>query len=191
VLAEQFQRLRGRFPDLFLVLVPRHFERSKEIGKELTALGLKFVFRSEITESTRFQAGDVDCLLVNSTGELKLFYEQATVIFVGKSLTASGGQNPIEPAALGKAMVFGPRMDNFADVVGTFLAREAAIQVKDAEHLEAALAELFGDSARREQLGRNALAVYQENRGGIERTVDLIVEHLSGGDLYVTPKKTV
>ena len=110
----------GRFPDLFLVLVPRHFERGKEVGRELEARGVKFAYRSEITAHTQLPAGEVECLLVNTTGELKYFYEHATVIFVGKSLTAEGGQNPIEPGALGKAMVFGPNMQNFADVARSF-----------------------------------------------------------------------
>ena len=94
ILAEQFLRLRARFPDLFLVLVPRHFERSREVGRELEARGVKFAYRSEIMTHTEFAPGEVDCLIVNTTGELKYFYEHATVIFVGKSLTAEGGQNP-------------------------------------------------------------------------------------------------
>jgi 3-deoxy-D-manno-octulosonic-acid transferase len=131
----------------------------------------------------------VDCLLVNTTGELLHFYEQATVIFVGKSLTSEGGQNPIEPGALGKAMVFGPNMQNFAEIVRGFLAQDAAVQVPDAAGLEAALEQLLGDAARRQQLGRNALRVVHENQGAIERTVEMIVKHLDGGELYVAPKR--
>jgi 3-deoxy-D-manno-octulosonic-acid transferase len=62
----------------------------------------------------------LDCLLVNTTGELKFFYEPATVVFVGKSLTAFGGQNPIEPGAQGKAIIFGPNMQNFTDITRAF-----------------------------------------------------------------------
>src|SRR2546426_3521327 len=88
ILVEQFLRLRQRHPDLFLVLVPRHFERGREVGRELESRGVKFVYRSDITATTRFQPGDVECLLVNTTGELRYFYEHAAVIFVGKSLAA-------------------------------------------------------------------------------------------------------
>jgi 3-deoxy-D-manno-octulosonic-acid transferase len=179
LLAEQFLRLRSRFPDLFLVLVPRHFERSKEVGRELKQRGVKFVYRSEIIATTSFEPGELDCLLVNTTGELRYFYEQATVIFVGKSLTAQGGQNPIEPGALGKAMVFGPHMQNFAEVSARFLAGNGAVQVQDAAGLEKALAELFGDEAARRQLGSNALKVVRENLGAIERTVNMIVQRLN------------
>ena len=189
ILAEQFLRLRARFPDLFLVLVPRHFERSREVGRELEARGVKFAYRSELVSREAFAPGEIDCLVVNTTGELKHFYEHATIIFVGKSLTAEGGQNPIEPGALGKAMVFGPNMQNFAEVVRGFLQQDGAVQVQDAAELEKALSDLLADDARREQLGRNALKVVHENLGGIERTVDMIVERFADGEMFVAPKR--
>jgi 3-deoxy-D-manno-octulosonic-acid transferase len=188
ILAEQFLRLRSRFPDLFLVLVPRHFERSREVGRELEARRLKFAYRSEIMAHTQFKPGEVDCLIVNTTGELKYFYEHAGIIFVGKSLVAQGGQNPIEPGALGKAMVFGPNMQNFAEAVRGFLEQNGAVQVRDAAELEKVLGELLADEPRREQLGRNALKVVQENLGAIDRTVDMIVNHLARGELFVAPR---
>jgi 3-deoxy-D-manno-octulosonic-acid transferase len=187
ILADIYQRLRQRFPDLFLVLVPRHFERSRAVGRELEARGVKFAYRSELTANTRHDDGKLDCLLVNTTGELKYFYEHASVIFVGKSLTAEGGQNPIEPGALGKAMVFGPNMQNFADVVRNFVTQDAAVQVRNAAELESAVAQLLSDPARREQLGRNAVKVVRENLGAVERTVDMIVERLRHEEFYVAP----
>ena len=187
ILAEQFLRLRRRFPDLFLVLVPRHFERCREVGRELEARGVKFAYRNGITAQTQFQPGELDCLLVNTTGELRCFYQVATVVFVGKSLTAAGGQNPIEPGALGKAMVFGPNMQNFAEVVRGLLAQEGAIQVPDAAALERVLGELLADPARRQTLGRNALKVVRENLGAIDRTVDMILKRLGDENPYVVP----
>jgi 3-deoxy-D-manno-octulosonic-acid transferase len=188
LLAEKFIRLRQRFRDLFLVIVPRHFERGKEVGKDLDARGIRFVYRSEITAATQHPPGEVECLLVNTTGELKYFYEHAAVIFVGKSLTAEGGQNPIEPGALGKAMVFGPNMQNFAAIVGSFLRADGAVQIRDSAELERVFGELLADEKRRETLGQNALKVVRENRGSIDRTVDMIVKHLEGGELYLAPK---
>lgn len=189
ILAKLFQRLRERFPDLYLILVPRHFERSREVGRELNGLGIKFVYRNELMNQTRYAPGEIDCLVVNTTGELKYFYEHATVIFVGKSLTAEGGQNPIEPGALGKAMVFGPNMQNFAEIVRSLLAQKGAVQVKDAAELERVVGELLADPGRREELGRNALKVVHENLGAIERTVEMILRHLEGGEMYVAPRK--
>ena len=86
MLAEMLIRLRRRFPDLFLVLVPRHFERTKEVVRELETRGVKYICRSDIPAGDPIAPGRLECLLVNSTGELKFFYEQATVVFVGKSI---------------------------------------------------------------------------------------------------------
>ena len=174
-LAAVYLRLRQRFPELFLVVVPRHFERGKEAGREISTQGVRFAYRKEITPQTQYKEGEVDCLLVNSTGELKHFYEQASVIFVGKSLTAEGGQNPIEPGVLGKPMVFGPNMQNFEAIAKAFVERGAALQVQDAAGLEAAVAELLADPRRATEMGHKALDVVHENQGSIDRTVDMIV----------------
>ena len=192
MLADQFLRLQANFPNLFLILVPRHFERAREVGKELSARGIKYVYRSEIkTGESRGPRRASQCLLVDTTGELMSFYKHASLVFVGKSITAKGGQNPIEPAAFGKAVVFGPNMQNFADVVRVFLSRDGAVQVKDAAELEQVFGELLANDARRVELGRNAQAIVQENQGAVERTVDMILERLDGGEMYITPKKSV
>lgn len=187
ILAEVFQRLRKQVPDLFLIMVPRHFERSREVGRALESQGVKFAYRTD-GGRVKFVPGELECLLVNTTGELKFFYEYATAIFVGKSLTAQGGQNPIEPGALGKPMVFGPNMQNFADVVRNFLSHDAAVQVKDVAELERALALLLADPKRREQLGSNALNVVRDNLGAIERTVDMILAGVADRGLYIAPR---
>ena len=185
LLAEIAQRLRARFPKLFLVLVPRHFERAREVGRQLHERGVKFIYRNDIITNTQFREGGVDCLLVNTTGELRFFYQNATVVFVGKSLTAVGGQNPIEPGALGKAMVLGPNMQNFADITRSFVAQKGAIQVRDSEGLEGAIAGLLADENRRAELGRNAQRVVHENLGAIDRTVEMILEHLKKHEIYI------
>ena len=185
ILVEVAGRLRARFPKLFLVLVPRHFERCRDIGRQLRECGVKFVYRNEIAATTQFREGELNCLLVNTTGELRLFYRPATVVFVGKSLAAVGGQNPIEPGAQGKAMIFGPNMQNFADIARNFLAQNAAIQVQDPETLEIAVAELLADEKRRAELGRNALRVVRENLGAIDRTMAMILEQLKKRQIYI------
>ena len=191
LIGEMFLRLRRKFPDLFLVLVPRHAERTKDVIRDLAKCGVKHVLRSELTGSLSDKSAPADshCLLVNTTGELKSFYEHATLVFVGKSLTAQGGQNPIEPGALGKAMVLCPNMQNFADVTRVFLECDGAVQVASAATLENALDELLSDPERREQLGRNAHAAVQENLGAIDRTLDMILNGINGSGVYVAPKK--
>jgi 3-deoxy-D-manno-octulosonic-acid transferase len=190
LLVEIAARLRQKFPNLFLILVPRHFERCKDLGQKLRSRGVKFVYRNEIFPAMKLNPGEADCLLVNTTGELNFFYDPATVVFVGKSLTASGGQNPIEPGAQGKAIVFGPNMQNFTDITRSFLEKKAAAQVQNAEELEQALAELLANPARRSELGRHALEVVAENLGAVERTVEMMLPYFAQrGIMVVAPKK--
>lgn len=175
VLAEVFIRLRQRHPNLYLVLVPRHFERSRSVGGQLDRRGLRYVYRSELVFGSPPRPGSTDCLLVNSTGELRHFYPHASVVFIGKSLVGRGGQNPIEPAAAGRAIVFGPHMQNFPDITPRFLEADGAVQVRDEAELERVLDDLLNDEARRAALGRNALKVVEENRGALDRTVEMIL----------------
>jgi 3-deoxy-D-manno-octulosonic-acid transferase len=188
MLIEQAERLRKKFPKLFLILVPRHFERCKDLGQKMRARGVKFVYRNEIFPRTKMQPGEVDCLLVNTTGELRFFYTVADVVFVGKSMLAIGGQNPIEPGAIGKAIVVGPNMQNFTDITRSFMLKDAAVQVKTPEALEAAIGQLLADPARRAVLGRNAMSVVAENLGAIERTVEMILPRLAERGIKVLSK---
>lgn len=178
ILLDVARRLRPKFPNLFLVLVPRHMERGGEVGRELQSRKAVYIHRSEINPLMRRERGDLECMIVNTTGELRSFYERADVVFVGKSLTAEGGQNPIEPAALGKPVIFGPNMQNFAQIASEFVHCDGAIQVRDAAELERAVDGLLGNPARRTELGRNAITVVKANQGSLEKTVDMILAHL-------------
>ena len=176
IVASIYLRLKARFPKLFLVLVPRHHERGAAVGEELKSLGVRFVFRKDLRPATRIKTGELDCLLVNTTGELRHFYTRADIVFVGKSLTAQGGQNPIEPAALGKAVVFGPHMENFPDIAPSFVQAQAALQVPDEAGLEKALIRLIDNPAERQALGQRAQSVVRDNQGSLGRTVSMIME---------------
>ena len=189
LLADIFKRLKTRFPNLFLVLVPRHFERCKEISRQLAARGMKLALRTNLNYLVKFQPGELDCLLVNTTGELRFFYEPATIVFIGKSLAAHGGQNPIEPAILGKPVMFGPNMENFADIARNFVTAGGAVQVPDVAGLETALAELLAKPERRAEIGRHASEVVLQNHGAVERTVEMILDQLKPRGIYVAPQK--
>lgn len=178
LLAEVFQHLRRKHPDLYLVLVPRHFERARSVGGQLQRAGVRYVYRTEVSFAADAQPGSSQCLLVNSTGELRQFYPHATVVFVGKSLVGRGGQNPIEPAEAGKPVVFGPHMQNFPDIAPRLLEADAAVQVADGAALQQALDELLSDPSRAAQLGANALKVVEKNRGALGRTVEVILDVL-------------
>jgi 3-deoxy-D-manno-octulosonic-acid transferase len=188
ILADIVQRLRAQFPKLFLILVPRHFERSNEVARKLRDRGVKVFFRSAIRPDTQLDPGEINCLLVDTTGELRFFYEHASVVFMGKSLTAEGGQNVIEPGAFGKAIVFGPNMQNFAEIARRFVEKSGAVQVRDAAGLEKVFRELLEDQYQRAELGRNALLVISENLGAMERSVEMVLEKLKSLDVYVVPQ---
>lgn len=174
VLARIFLRLKREFTDAVLILVPRHMERAAAVEKELAQLGLPCRRRSQIDAvndmARENEMTSVNCLLVDTTGELNDFYQVADVVFVGKTLTAKGGQNPIEPAAWGKPVLAGPHMENFRDVGRLLVKSGGLIQVSDSAALERCLRQLMSDDPLREQTGRHALSVVDRNRGSVVNT---------------------
>ena len=169
-LLDVFRALRGRYPDLRLVLVPRHVERKADVIAAVEARGLRYRLRSDPAEA----APPPDVLVVDTTGELRNFYARATVIFVGKSLCSTGGQNIIEPALYAKPVVVGPHMENFPVVIDDFLAADAIRQAPDAAGLQAAIAGFLADPGLRERVGANAAALVEAKSGAIRQTVDLL-----------------
>ncbi|HEY4273754.1 MAG TPA: glycosyltransferase N-terminal domain-containing protein [Candidatus Udaeobacter sp.] len=173
MLARVFLQLRQQFPALRLFIAPRHVERMQEIRARLSA----FPFRVDlVSEALARGGGDADCLLLDTTGELQRWYRIATVVFVGKSLTAHGGQNPVEPILAGNPIVFGPHMENFATLSKTLVSNHGAIQVGDTDSLERTVAELLRDSRRRERLVQNARVALSAHQGATVRTARLIQE---------------
>ena len=177
ILVDVFQELRSEWPDLALVLVPRHAERSHEVAADLEERGQSFLRRSAWAEGAPGQSGDV--LLVDSTGELIFFYPRADLIFVGKSLCAEGGQNIIEPALFGKPIVVGPHMGNFPVVMRDFLESDAIRQVPDAGRLRDAVGDLLRHRGAAEAMGARAAQLVRDRAGAVGETVKLIDEKLA------------
>ena len=176
ILLDLFCRLKPEFPAARLVVVPRHAERAEEIEAEIKASGLSWIRRSSLeTAPTKHPA---DVMLVDTTGELKSFYAAATVVFVGKSLTAHGGQNIMEPAALAKPIIVGPNMENFAAIMADFLAARAAIQVASPDELARRIAELLRDPAARECFAERASRLVREKSGVIPATVERLMRDI-------------
>ncbi len=169
ILGKVFQGLRAEFPGLYLIIAPRHVERAREIASGLRDLGLTPLLRSAVAPSP---AGD--CLLLDTTGELRDWYSVATVVFIGKSLTARGGQNPVEAIVADRPVVFGPHMENFAALARALIAADGALQPSDESALAPALAELLRDQARRTELVRQARGVLDAHRGATARTAELL-----------------
>lgn len=174
LLGEICRRLRTDFPDLFLVVVPRHCERAPDAARDLREAGVNVVLRTALREPGRPVSARPDCLVVDTTGELRSFYAVSDVVFIGKSLLAEGGQNPIEPAALGRAIITGPHMQNFRYIHDAFRRSGGVREVPDAAGLELALRELLAQPVAREELGVRARRVVESNRGALERTVEFL-----------------
>jgi 3-deoxy-D-manno-octulosonic-acid transferase len=176
VLLSAYARLRASRPDLRLVLVPRHAERADLVDREIRKAGFSCRRRSALRGKGASEPLDANTvLLVDTTGELKMFYALATAIFVGKSLTARGGQNMIEPAALGKPVLVGPHTANFRSVVSEFRAAEAIVEVANASELEKAVEQLLSDGAVRNRYGTRARRVVERNRGAFARTLERLL----------------
>jgi 3-deoxy-D-manno-octulosonic-acid transferase len=147
-------------------LVPRHFERGPEVVSQLEKSGLRVAVR------TRQVPGEVpDLLLVDTTGELRDWYARATVVFVGKSLCARGGQNPAEPVAAGVPVIFGPHMQNFSTLSQQFLRHRGAVEVADAGSLTVAVERLLADPALRADMAANARKCLEAHQGATARTI--------------------
>jgi 3-deoxy-D-manno-octulosonic-acid transferase len=173
ILARVFLRLRQQFSSLRLFIAPRHVERLREIRAQLAALPLRVALASEVAIGRESEA---DCTLLDTTGELQRWYGIATIVFIGKSLTAQGGQNPVEPIMAGKPVVFGPHMENFATLAKALVLKKGAIQVGDVDSLEMTIAGLLRDSESRQRLLENARDVLSKHYGATDRTAALIHE---------------
>ena len=171
ILATVFLDLRSDFPRLLLILAPRHVERAREIQRGLEQLGLRVVLRSNVSD-----ASSADCLIVDSTGELQNWYGVADVVFIGKSVAATGGQNPVEAIAAGKAVIFGPHMENFSLLARDLVERRGAIQIQSAAELKPAVVDLLRDQHLREALVSNARSVIEKHRGATALTAKLVAE---------------
>ncbi|WP_203143867.1 lipid IV(A) 3-deoxy-D-manno-octulosonic acid transferase [Marinobacter mangrovi] len=159
--------------DALLVLVPRHPERFDDVAALVRQRNLGLVRRSEGGD-----ASDCQVYLADTMGELMMLYGAADVAFVGGSLIERGGHNPLEPAAWGMPVVTGPHVFNFDDIYERLESGAGLVRVQDSSELADALGRGFADSDYRQQLGTNALAVVDANRGALKRVVDGIVEKL-------------
>lgn len=188
LLAELLPSLRQQHPNVFLIIVPRHIERVPEILRDLAPLNLQIIRRSTLPHPTAAPhhtaphpaaqtaaSRTVDVLLVDTTGELRDWYGVATITFIGKSLTATGGQNPVEPAVLARPIIFGPHMDNFRSIAQHLLQRDAALEVPDATTLRTTLADLLSAPDRRTTLGLRAQAAVADHQGATVRALSILL----------------
>jgi len=170
LLIELYRQFRASFPDLRLVLVPRHFERGAAVAEAIERAGFACVRKSELDRGMEPAAtGAAAVLLVDTTGEMMGFYAHAAIVFVGKSLCAQGAQNMIEPCLCGAATLIGPHTENFRPVMADLLAANAIVQVSDAGRLAHEIERLLTKPHERAALGQRAAAAVTGRRGVVGR----------------------
>jgi len=177
VLLTAFDQLRmlKELPTVRLLIAPRHPERFNAVAELIETATSKFARRSTAQTTT-----DADIILLDSIGELAAMYRFASVVFIGGSLVTVGGHNILEPALFAKPIIVGPHTQNFREITGEFLRREAVIQLnatnanEQARELCQAFAELLKDKNLAERLGANARQAIEDNRGATARTVAAI-----------------
>jgi 3-deoxy-D-manno-octulosonic-acid transferase len=174
---EAFLGLKMRFEDVMLVVAPRDPLRAEEIAQTYRTAGLKTHLLPALEFNTAHQA--CDALIVNTIGILRRLYAVADIVFVGGSLVAEGGHNPLEPACLAKPILFGPHTSDFESLYRQLVAAAAAVQVRSAQDLLSVSAALFADAPERTKMGRNALKVFLAGEGAVRKTVDLIRQCLA------------
>ena len=172
IVLDIFRRIRTEQANLRLFLVPRQKERFEEVAGVLRRSGLLFLRRSELKEPVRDRSA---VILVDTIGELGALWGLADVAFVGGSLDGKrGGQNMIEPAAYGAAVVFGPHVWNFHDAAARLVESSAALQVTDADGLETAIRRLLDDPRERQRLGAAAQQLVRYQQGATQRTIECL-----------------
>jgi len=173
-LIEVQRRLRRSFPGLLTILVPRHPERGTQIAGIARNAGLAVAQRSlgELPGRT------TEIYVADTIGELGLIYRLAPIVFMGGSLVEHGGQNPIEAAKLGAAIVHGPNIWNFAEIYAALNAAGGAEMVPDTGKLTVRIGSWLTDGKLREGVAKTGLQVVEALTGALERTVAALDPYL-------------
>lgn len=167
---EVHRRVAARFPALLTIIAPRHVERGAEIAGLADAAGLPSGRRSRAATISP----DIAVYIADTMGEAGLYYRLAGVVFVGKSLSAGGGQNPIEPAKLGSAILHGPRVENFAEVYQELDASHGAAEVRDVDALAQAVALLLTDVSLMRKMARAACETVERVGGASDHIMQAL-----------------
>ena len=170
LLVSCFKSLQAEFPDLFLILVPRHAERTPEIAQFLRVSNIPFALRFDPDFET-----NPAVLVVNSTGELREWYATATVVVVGKSFRGIGGQNPVEPILADKPVVVGPHMENFQYIVDALRRAGGIVQLHSPDLLASTVANLLRNPSAAASLVARASEAIAQHRGSIRRSATVIL----------------
>jgi 3-deoxy-D-manno-octulosonic-acid transferase len=184
ILLTSFAEIRPKFPELSLVIAPRHPQRFDEVEDLLRQSGFGYRRRSRTSDEGLFAQ---DILLLDTLGELGEFFACADIAFVGGSLVDFGGHNILEPARAGKAILFGPYMTNLKALAEEFKAKGAAVEVADGKALCGVLTGLLSDEQRQFAMGRQALAASTSGDAAVKNSYALAARFMSDAQGPLAP----
>jgi 3-deoxy-D-manno-octulosonic-acid transferase len=167
-LLEVFKRLREKYPELLLILAPRHPERFDEVEGLINKAGYDCQRRTKLKGPVR------DVLLLDTIGELRSFYSLCDIAFVGGSLVKVGGHNLLEPAAMKKPVIFSRYMFNFKEISEALLSAGGGVMVKDKAELYVQIDNLLSDKELARTMGERAFSVIEMNSGAARKTIDAV-----------------
>ena len=176
-----YKRLLVEHPGLDLIIVPRHPERFDDVWTLILKESVYCIRRSELAEEDLDSEISSAVILLDTVGELSMIYRVADIVIMGGSFIPHGGQNPLEPAYWGKPVLCGPHMKNFP-FIKEFYDSNAAIETSS-DKLYDDLNALLGSSVMRDEIGANAKALLEDNRGAVGRAIKVIGGLM--GDSYV------
>lgn len=171
---EAHRRLRRNAPGLVTIIAPRHPQRGRAVAEIAEQYGLPAVLRSQGYLPDR----GTEIYVADTIGEMGVFYRLSPIVFMGGSLTKRGGQNPIEPAKIGSAILHGPYVSNFTTIYGELNRARGAATVTDAESLANSLQRLFDDPGLVESMQKSAYDTVMRMGGALERTMNAIQPYL-------------
>ncbi len=169
IILDAFSALQRDFSELLLIVAPRYPDRAESICGIFRSAGFS-VYRMKDLGGAKPVTG-IDVIVIDTIGILRRLYALADIAFVGGSLVGLGGQNPLEPAAYSKPILFGPDMSDFEEVSRLLLKSGGAARVTDAQSLHSKVAKILGDRIKSEAMGKNAFEVFCANKGAVEKTI--------------------
>lgn len=174
IILKAYREVLAEFPDLRLLIAPRHPERAKDIGALILRSGFNPILLSELSGSQAGALNSRTVFVLDIIGQLIPFYAIADIVFVGGSLVKKGGQNLLEPAAFAKPIIFGPYIFNFKDIAQMLLENNAGILAAGAKELASSIKDLCGNHLKAIELGMNAKKLIPQNQGAAKRNIGLI-----------------
>jgi 3-deoxy-D-manno-octulosonic-acid transferase len=178
IILDAYKRLSGKFPELILIIVPRHVEKTDSIVTAMESRGMAAPFLRSSADQGETRDG-LKIVIVDRTGELFQIFSLATVVFIGGSLVPKGGQNILEPASWGKMVLFGPSMEDFRDARDILVRAGSGIEVNDTKDLISTVERILSDPGKAAEFGGKGREAILKHAGSAAKNAEILTRHLA------------